>query len=391
LIHRILSVHISSKDYSIRKIEGTFARQLVIEDIEIKKAGILPAGVVLRIQKIDMYLTAPSMKSLNVEIHNGRLLCPVSGFVVFDGIYQDGCFDFHVFAKDLAVQEWLALFPVAGDNKNICGMIADLDCSLKGSWQKLDFKGKFNGGSLSKENVLLTDCVGIFHLAVSGAVRHPRLNGEIVLKSGKVFLGRVILGLEEGKILFAGDPYQPSFVFSGKTTVEEVDINVILKGTPGEPSLKLSSDPPFAEAKLMMMLLTGKSWKSTEEALTAGQLTPDAIKDFLDYFLWDGSASRLTQQLGISDISLVADDKTKGIGVTKQLFDDVSVRYSVQQQKTAQEEDADMTQKVGVTYKVIENLAIEGETVMKSQENVGNETQLPQANEAVYLKYKKKF
>jgi len=139
-----------------------------------------------------------------------------------------------------------------------------------------------------------------------------------------------------------------------------------------------------------VMLLTGKSWRSAEESVSQGGMSADLIKDTLDFLFFGGKVTDLARVLGVSDIHLEIDQNKKGVGLGAQITTRARLNYTVSQEDNSAD-NTSVTQKAALVYKVADHLSVEGEKEMRSQQSITNTTQLPETNDAVFLKYKQNF
>ena len=137
------------------------------------------------------------------------------------------------------------------------------------------------------------------------------------------------------------------------------------------------------------MLATNKSWKMTEGALVKGQMSPDVTRDFLDYFLFAGSGGKLAQYFGLKDLTFQLNGKTKGVGVKKDITNNLDLSYSVEKEQV-KEKNGSAVQKLGSGYKLTDTIAVEAERELK-QEKANEGQDEATSDDKVLLKYKKSF
>jgi hypothetical protein len=267
----------------------------------------------------------------------------------------------------------------------------DFECSLRGPLKNLKCEGQLRLASIEGKNFYVKDCLVVFSLRLRNIFKDLRLEGELDCDTGTVFLKNSAIALGPSKILFSGETLSPLLDLNGAAAIGDTKINIAVSGSAGKPVLRVTSDPFVPEGELFVMLLTGKTWKGTESALTRGVLSPDLIKDFLDYFLFGGRASKLLQQFGIADVSLKYDKQAVGIGVTKDITGSVAVTYGVEQPQPQAAQGEALLQKVGAVYKFTEHLSVEGEKEFKPQERIGDQTPVSPTNDTLYIRYKGVF
>ncbi|MEW6520063.1 MAG: translocation/assembly module TamB domain-containing protein [Thermodesulfobacteriota bacterium] len=116
----------------------------------------------------------------------------------------------------------------------------------------------------------------LFNNMARGEVR-PNLQlsgtGEIPVLTGRIFVDPTRISVPAGKIVIESgvitfpenDPDQPTFNLNAESRLAGYDITLIFQGTPEEPVVTLSSDPPLAEEELLLLVLTGQPPQSSED------------------------------------------------------------------------------------------------------------------------------
>ncbi len=368
LIQKLFLKDVLDENFSVRSVKGSLSRQLVFDGIEIRDLKGLPYDSVLRIQKINIYFTSFDARGLNVEIQNGRLVLPHSSIFIFDGIYQDSSYDFFVFSPNIDARDIVLLFPEAREIREVSGSISGFECSIKGAARAPELKGKLRLERVVFKDITVIDCPAFFLLKLTEDPKLFKMDGEIILEKGTIVRQSTTVELSPGKILFSGDPGAPSFDLRGKAAIEGTIIHLSLRGTLAKPDFTLTSVPAMPQERLMMMLITGKGWKSTEDALSKGEVTPDLVKDFVDYFFFES------------------------LGLKKGVFDKFDVHYDTWKFQGSTIDGAAAAQKLGVTYQLTDGISLGGEKEIRPQSNSVNQTQGDQPLlDNVFLKYKKRF
>lgn len=391
IVKSVLSKYAESKDIDINKITGSLSEKISLQDVEIRDLEALPRGSIIKIQRIDIYFTSFSLQGLNLEIFNGRLNLPKSEIIPFHGTYKNGFLGINIHSNKVTVRELLDLFAKNQTFKKISGEINDLDIYIRGSFLEPKLKGGFRINKLSRNGFSMINCPSIFDVTLKDLKKGVKIYGEVVFTSGTISGARTtVIKLKESRILFSGDPKRASLDIYGDSTIENTKIKIVLRGTFNSPELKLTSEPPLPQERLLVMLVTGKSWKGTEVALGKGQLSVDLVKDFVDYFVFSGSGSKVAQRLGISDISVTFEQQKKGVGVKKAITEKVDANYAVEQSQ-AKEQSPTTTQKVGAEYKITESVSIETEKEIKQKNRTEQAQDTQKPDDKLMLKFKKEF
>jgi len=379
-----------SKSVDIKKSEGSLAGGLVFHDIEINDPKVILPGSLVRIQKLEVYFKSFNLEGINTKIHNGRTQLAGLGQVAFCGSLEKGNIDGNIYSKGFNVAGISNLFPKAKELKNASGLITDIDIYVKGKFTKLKFTGKFRIEKLFRDGFSLSNCPSFFDLELKNVNKYPKLNGTITLNSGAASGAKTaLINIEKSEIAFF-EGFKEAFLnLKGTSKVEGTRINILLKGTFNKPELKLISNPPLSQERLLIMLMTGKSWKATEAALYKREFSPDLVKDFLDYFIFSSPSNELVRHLGISDVFVTFEQQKKGLSVKKAITEKINASYAVEKTGGEQKMPA-TTQRVGGEYKITECLYVGAEKELK-QDNKSETTEEQKANDKVSVRFKKNF
>lgn len=392
IIKSLFSRYIKSSDIDIKEIDGSISQTISLKDIVIEDLKGLPQGSMLEIKKIDASIKSLSLDGINFNINNARLNIPGEDPLFFYGTCEYGSLDFNIYTKSIDIQTIIGLLEGNRDFKKVSGIINNLDIYARGPLVEPEIIGEFEIEKLSRDVFSVVNCPGSFNLKFKDIMSVLKIYGEISFNSGSLFGPKTaVIKFQESKVFFNGDPTKPSFDLKGVASVADTKINIILKGTMDRPDLRLTSEPPLSKERLLLRLATNRSWQGTDVALNQGQMSLDIAKDFIDYFVFSGSGSRMMQSFGIKDVSLKYDNGTKGVGVKKDISDKAELSYAVEQSQK-KDEPQTTTQKVGSEYKVTDTVAIGAERELKYDTKIEEQAQdKTQTDDKVFLKYKKQF
>ncbi len=391
IVKSALLKYTRSQSVNIKKSEGKLDRTLVFHDIEIEGSKVLRLNNLVKIQKLEISFESFNLAGINVKIYNGRLQFPTSELIVFRGSFKKSILDANIYSQGFIVERIAGFFPEIKYLKNISGSVSNIDIYVKGPVLEPKFSGECRIEKLLRKDFLLSNCSVLFNLQLKDVNKEPKLNGTVFLNSGTISGPKAaLINLRESKISFSEDPKKASLDLKGTSDVEGTKINIVLKGTFDKPELKLTSDPPLPQERLLVMLITGKSWNAAEMALDKGQFSLDLVKDFVDYFLFSGSGSKIFKQLGISDISVTFEQEKKGVVIKKAITEKIDASYAVEQSQ-GKEELPTTTQKVGGEYKITEGLSIGAEKELKQEDKSGVSPEGQKADDKVMIKFKRKF
>ncbi len=386
---RGISKYVECEDIEIEKITGNLSSVLILNDIELSGLAGLPPGSYLKIQKLEINTTSFNPAGLNLKIDNGRLKLPDSNPILFYGSHSKSSLDITAYCNQIHVREFLDLFAESKLLKGVSGRVADLDVYIKGSLFEPELRGEFGIEELYKNSFSMANCPGTFSIALKDLKENLKLFGELGLISGIIKGPKTTaIELQRSKILFSGNPKAPMLDLKGTAAVEGTKIYITLAGSVDKPDLQLKSEPAWSQERLLLMLATGKSWRNTEMALCRSQISPELARDFLDYFFFGGSGSKISKRFGIDDIAFKYDPQTKGIAVKKSISDKVEATYGIEQSQK-KDSEASSTQKVGGSYKITDTVSVGAEKEL-SQDKIAGQDKL-QSQDKIILKYKKEF
>lgn len=379
---------------TIRRTTGNLASGLSLSGVEIRQPQGLPPGSVVDVQQLELGWPL-SFRNIRA-IRNGRVHLRYSDPVVFFGSQQDGQIHLQVYARRLDVPE---LLQAAGQSKlrRVRGAVDAVDVSISGPVHEPFVDGRFMVEELSFRNRALVRCPGTVKMRVSMPQESVRLDGAVSVAGGELRLSPTTVRLHRSRIEFAGDPAKPSLNLKGSAKVDQTTVHIIVKGRFAKPDVMLKSFPPLPQDRLLLMLATGKSWRSAETSLQQHQLSPDLAKDFLDFVVFGGHASKMARRIGISDLSLRYDPEKKGMGVTTVFFDRIGASYDVELAPEDQRDPA--VQKLGAEYTLTDATALAVEGTRELSQSRRPASQVPGASPAIdenvieklLLKYKFNF
>lgn len=103
-------------------------------------------------------------------------------------------------------------------------------------------------------------------LRLTGTLGAPGVTGRAeILSGGTVFLGGNRFRVEDGAIDFvSARAVEPEFDISALTRVNDYEVTLRITGTPEEPDLELTSDPPLSEPDIASLLVTGRTLERAE-------------------------------------------------------------------------------------------------------------------------------
>ncbi len=380
----------NAEDIEIEGLAGDLTNGLSMRNVEFKNMEGLPAGSVVRIQRIDVNLPSLNFQDVIAEFENIRLFLPHGDPIVLSGHYRNGLLNLNVYSSTISVEEILSILPHKIPSKPT-GRIRDIDLYVTGPVDRLDVKGKFHVEELTLPKFTLQDGPGDLELILTRRDDRYVPAGQLSVSQGRVRTKNAVMRLSESKLFFAQEWGIPAFDVKGTSVIGKTTIDVALKGTPRSPEWHFASTPSVPEQQLMLMFLTGKSLDSVATSIDQQKITPDLAKDLADYFLLGGEGGRLAEKLGIKDVSILYDDQTHGIGIKKELTDSIDVGYQVEQERSTDTAVSDIKHKLDAEIKLNRHLSIEVDKELLQIRNQENFGLYEKPDDRVLLKFKTEF
>ncbi len=372
---------------------GNLVEGMTFANLELDNMKNLPQGSKLKIQKLFIHFTSFGLDGLAVNIDNARLILPDSDTIVFSGTFEKQQSAINIFSQGFTVGE------VMGYQRNLKnliplkGEIRSLDVYIKGNYQELKVVGDFVVKEFVYQGCILSQSSCKVDLTLKNFNRDLELFGKMNIENGMVNTQKVLIVLEPGEIRFAGPWAKPRFTLKGNARVEKTKIAINVQGALDALQVDLASQPPLSKEKLMIMLATGKSWKSVEDAMATGTFSTDVTKDFVDYIFFAGQGNRFAQQFGVHDVTVTFDQKTKGVGAKKDLSDKLQVGYAAEQRTTKEQKNV-INQKAQGEYQLTDQMSVGVEKEIlqeKKDAALDNTPNAAKGNDRIYWKYKTSF
>jgi len=390
LVRALVSRYIAAAEIEALKAEGCLARVLVFHNAEFGSLRALPPGAKLKAQKIEVSFSSFGLSGFDVNVYNGKLLLPWGEAVLFYGGYRNSSLVIEAFTGKLSINETFAVFFRNSELNKVSGSFTGLDIKITGPLRELFLEGVFCIDSAVYKNFWASGCPAKVSVKLANSGSGLQARGKIDISGGVLSGGNTSeINLKESSIVFKGAPGAVSFDLNGTAKVEDTRIDVSLSGTADKPELKLVSQPPFPQERLLLMLATNRKWQAAENALSGGKVPANLAADFLDYFIFSGSAGKFVRDLGIHDVSFKVDGRSTEVGATKDITGSASVSYSLEQQ---QDNSAPVAyHKFGAQYKITETLSLGAERVSEQKADTSGEDGGQKVNDKVFLKFKADF
>ena len=274
--------------------EGSLQEGFVLKDVKVVGLAYFPDAL-LRIQEVHVRLPLWDLPHADFSIFNARLFIPDSDPVVFTGHIYAGKIRGNLYARSVDLHAASRFWAIEDIRKNVHGFISNVDLVIGGPIASPKLTGRFLVENIEYKSILLADGFSRLDLTLVPAMGQVQLKGEMIVDSGLVNVHKTNLELTQSRLVFKGDVFNPFLDLHLGSKVEDMQINLTIKGTTLAPQLTVTSDPPMAPQQALQVLFTGNAWSNSKSpfyGVTSGELAAD----FLDYSLKDINDQ---QQLGL--------------------------------------------------------------------------------------------
>lgn len=302
--------------FQARKAVADAAR-ITVEDARIEGLPFLKTAHTLEAQSVEWDL-AQGRYGLR-QVINARLrIAGSEDPIVIIGAGSPEGPDVRVYSRSVEVEALKAALGAPADLKLRDGAIDDIELHVTGAWKRPHLTGIL---TLDRVRYGRFEFAGVRvwsdGLDAASTRTGPEVYGPVVASGGQVRHPRGIVDLLTAKAAYYGDPAQPEMDIEGTTRIGSADVRIYINGTPRKPQVRLGSDAPFSQEKLLLMLATGREWPATEKALEAGKATLDVTREFLDYFVLGGTGQKMKERFGLRDLTLGLSDQVTVLGIEK--------------------------------------------------------------------------
>ncbi|HEO63987.1 MAG TPA: hypothetical protein ENN78_01815, partial [Candidatus Omnitrophica bacterium] len=344
--------YIKADSISWAEVSGSLIGGLSVKNIKIASFYDFPEDVMLTISNLDLRFLFRRDLVLMLEVHNGRLDLPKSDPILFSGRYEGGILDLDIFSKRIIISDVGAVFSLSEDIRTIKGAVSDFSSKVAGLQARPEFSGRFKIEQIAQDGFSVSGSQAAF----KGFYSKNSFYIQADFEGGTIVKKDITVNIQRAKIDFSQGQKSPVIDFHGHSQVGGVKIEISLKGSLQNPSLKLTSTPELSQERLLIMLVTGKRWKGADYFFQEGEVTPELTKDLVDYFILGGRADRIMQKFGLSDISFKYDSTMRSFGLKKSLSENVDARYELERSLVDSQAQTPV-QRIGGEYRIIDGLS----------------------------------
>jgi hypothetical protein len=350
----LIQSYIPFCDVKVGGYEGTIEKGLVLKDVSISHIPNLRDGTV-HIQ--DLYVQIPLIHwdQLAMRINNGSINLTQADPIIFNVSIIQNKLQGNCYAHSIDARQVVSVLGYDDLAKSIYGFISHLDFVIAGTVDAPRLVGHFFVDKfIYKTTTTVQDGFGHLDLKIPSLGDHPTLLGFLILESAAVKVEKINVDLTTSKVDFKGEVDDLLLDIHGSSKVEDINIDLAVKGTFKRPTLLLNSDPPMSEDQILVALATNKSWSEIDQAQGFG-----LRKKLTDVFNVGMQVEEMPSQVG--------HDQSQGYSRT-------------------------LEGQMNVTDKLSVNVSKKYLPANESTSNIGASSQPQKDNESeIYLQYKQRF
>lgn len=156
-------------------------------------------------------------------------------------------------------------------------------------------------------------------------------HGELSIPTGSYGLYGQRLTIEDGKLLFLGNPLNPALDIRAVRQTRTAEVGVLMNGTVSNIQAQLFSTPTLPESEILSLLITGNSFQNAGQADgESGENMLGAIA-LLGLEKGQGLTGSVRNRLGLDTLAISsgADYRDSALGLGKYLRPNLFMRYDI--------------------------------------------------------------
>ncbi|MBF0485807.1 MAG: translocation/assembly module TamB domain-containing protein [Candidatus Omnitrophica bacterium] len=385
---------LKTSDVRWESLEGNLARGVVVRRLEIKSMRQLFPGNALRIQALSLRARDFGISGLSVTVDNGRLSLRGDEPIIFAGRFDNGVVNANVYTRNLNFSDVREVLGRFFDIPPIKGTFRGIDLFVRGKVNNPHVRGHFFIERIAQNDFTFEESPVIVSLRLFRGMFRWEVYGRMYFKKGRLKTSFAEMQVHKSSLKFVGPPPQPELDIRATAEVLRTKIDILVRGERRAPKLSLTSDPPLPKEQILLMLATGKKWEGLETMDGQKKVSPELTADFVDYLLFGGSARKVVQYLGLSDITLKADANKQGVTFSKDVSHLLGVGYGVEREVNISEPHG-LTQRLEgelyLTDKMTVGVQKEFKPLLPNQPEIKETPLSNMPDDRVYMKYKTSF
>ncbi|MBI3601996.1 MAG: translocation/assembly module TamB domain-containing protein [Candidatus Omnitrophica bacterium] len=265
VVTQLMKFYMPLAQVTIGSYEGTIEKGLLLKEVAIHHIPAMEKEDALYLQQLYVQIPLIDWRQVFVKITNGRLVLGSSDPMVFNGLMIRDQIQGNCYARSVDVRHLIAVLGYHDLARLLYGFISHVDLRVQGAVFSPWFIGHFLVDHITYKGTRLSDGFGRLDLMVKSLGPHPLMTGYVIMDSALVETGRINVDLTTSKADFKGDALNPLLDIHGSSKVEDINIDIAIKGPLQRPQLMFNSDPPLPEDEIKFALATGKSWAGIDD------------------------------------------------------------------------------------------------------------------------------
>ena len=263
----LIKSYLPLSDVTVGSYKGTIEKGLLLKEVTIKHIPTMKEGVV-HIQELYLQVPLIHWNQISTKVINGRLELASSDPIIFNSTTIKNQLQGNCYAHSVDAHHILSALGYDELAKNIQGFIGNVDFAIDGAVIAPHLTGRFFVDKIVYKDTTVKDGFGHLNLTVLSLGENPSMEGSLILESALVQVHKINIDLTTSKVDFKGNAANPLLDIHGSSKVEDIDIDMAIKGSLQKPQLIFNSDPPMPEDEIKMILVTGKSWSEIDNDRT---------------------------------------------------------------------------------------------------------------------------
>ncbi len=249
---------------TVESYQGTIEKGLLLKDVVMSDILNVKDGVV-HIQELYIQVPLIHWDQMSLKINNAKFDLSSADPIIFNGMIEQNKIKGNLYAHSVDAKQIVGVLgyeKLAGD---LYGILTHLDFGVDGLVQSPRLTGHFFVDKFVYKNTQVSDGFGHLDLTILSLGDNPAMNGFLILESAALKVDKINIDLMTSKVDFKGPVSDFHLDIHGSSKIEDINIDMTIKGTFQKPFLIFNSDPPMPEEQIFVALVTGKSWSEIDE------------------------------------------------------------------------------------------------------------------------------
>jgi|GEM_PF-6855734 len=266
----LIKYYVPFCDISVERYEGTIEKGLSLKHVTINHIPTMKEGVI-HIQEIYLQIPWVHLDQMAIKAINGRVDLVSSDPIIFNGTRINNTISGNCYAHSIDAHQVLSVLGYDDLAKSIHGFISNPDFEISGIGNVPHFVGHFFVDNIVYKDTSVQDGFGRLDVTIMSLGLVPSMTGFIILESALVKTNKINIDLTTSKVGFKGNVDQLFLDIHGSSKVEDIEVDMAIKGSLQKPQLIFNSDPPMPEEEILIALVTGKKWSEIENERSSSE------------------------------------------------------------------------------------------------------------------------